>query len=117
MRPAEVCGWVSRPSDSSSASSLRTVDGDTERPLRSTSAFEPTGIAVSGGDLYWLSRGVLNSMPSGGGSSTTLATTHPTGRNVAVLFTKDRKVADSDSFTAKIRRAGGIWFEGGLQQL
>ena len=36
-------------------------------------------------------------------------------RNVAVLFTKDRKVADSDSFTAKIRRAGGIWFEGGRQ--
>jgi cyanophycinase len=36
-------------------------------------------------------------------------------RNVAVLFTKDRRVADSDSFTAVIRRAGGIWFEGGRQ--
>lgn len=36
-------------------------------------------------------------------------------RNVAVLFTKDRKVADSDSFAAIIRRAGGVWFEGGRQ--
>lgn len=34
-------------------------------------------------------------------------------RNVQVLFTKDRKVADSDAFTATIRRAGGVWFEGG----
>jgi cyanophycinase len=34
-------------------------------------------------------------------------------RNVVVLFTKDRKVADSDSFTAIIRKAGGVWFEGG----
>jgi cyanophycinase len=34
-------------------------------------------------------------------------------RNVQVLFTKDRKVADSDSFTALIKRAGGVWFEGG----
>ena len=36
-------------------------------------------------------------------------------RNVQVLFTKDRKVADSDAFTAPIRRAGGVWFEGGRQ--
>ncbi|HEX6316104.1 MAG TPA: cyanophycinase [Gemmatimonadaceae bacterium] len=36
-------------------------------------------------------------------------------RNVQVLFTKDRRVADSDSFTAPIRRAGGVWFEGGRQ--
>ena len=34
-------------------------------------------------------------------------------RNVKVLFTKNRKVADSDSFTAIIRRAGGVWFDGG----
>src|SRR5688572_24334018 len=34
-------------------------------------------------------------------------------RNVAVLFTRDRKVADSDSFVAVIRKAGGVWFEGG----
>jgi cyanophycinase len=34
-------------------------------------------------------------------------------RNVQVLFTKDRKIADSDSFTAAIRKAGGVWFEGG----
>jgi cyanophycinase len=36
-------------------------------------------------------------------------------RNVRVLFTKDRKVADSDSFTAIIRQAGGVWFDGGRQ--
>ncbi|HWP71182.1 MAG TPA: Type 1 glutamine amidotransferase-like domain-containing protein [Gemmatimonadaceae bacterium] len=36
-------------------------------------------------------------------------------RNVAVLFTKDRKLADSDSFVAVIRKAGGVWFEGGRQ--
>ena len=36
-------------------------------------------------------------------------------RNVFVLFTKDRKVADSDSFVAVIKKANGIWFEGGRQ--
>jgi cyanophycinase len=36
-------------------------------------------------------------------------------KNVVVLFTKDRKVADSDSFTAIIGKAGGVWFEGGRQ--
>jgi cyanophycinase len=36
-------------------------------------------------------------------------------KNVAVLFTKDRHIADSDSFTAIIKRAGGVWFEGGRQ--
>ncbi|HET9426504.1 MAG TPA: cyanophycinase [Gemmatimonadaceae bacterium] len=36
-------------------------------------------------------------------------------RNVIVLHTIDRKVADSDSFVAPIRQAGGVWFEGGRQ--
>jgi cyanophycinase len=36
-------------------------------------------------------------------------------KNVVVLFTKDRRVADSDSFTAIIKKAGGVWFEGGRQ--
>jgi cyanophycinase len=35
--------------------------------------------------------------------------------NVHVLFTKNRKVADSDSFVAVIKKAGGVWFEGGRQ--
>ena len=35
--------------------------------------------------------------------------------NVHVLFTKDRKVADSDSFVAAIKKASGVWFEGGRQ--
>ena len=34
---------MSRPSDSSVANSLRTVEGETPRPPRSTSPFEPTG--------------------------------------------------------------------------
>ena len=36
-------------------------------------------------------------------------------RNVVVLHTLDRKVADSDSFSAPIQRAGAVWFEGGRQ--
>ena len=36
-------------------------------------------------------------------------------KNVYVLFTKDRKLADSDSFVAVIKKAGGVWFEGGRQ--
>lgn len=34
-------------------------------------------------------------------------------KNVFVLHTSNRKVADADSFVAPIKRAGGIWFEGG----
>jgi cyanophycinase len=36
-------------------------------------------------------------------------------RNVYVYHTTDRKLADTDSFTAILRKAGGIWFEGGRQ--
>jgi len=36
-------------------------------------------------------------------------------KNVYVLHTTDRKLADTDSFVAVIKRAGGIWFEGGRQ--
>jgi cyanophycinase len=36
-------------------------------------------------------------------------------KNLYVLFTKDRKLADTDSFVAVIKKAGGIWFEGGRQ--
>ncbi len=34
-------------------------------------------------------------------------------KNVYVLHTKDRKLADSDSFVAILKKAGGVWFEGG----
>jgi cyanophycinase len=34
-------------------------------------------------------------------------------RNVIVLHTKDRRIADSDSFVARIANARGIWFGGG----
>lgn len=34
-------------------------------------------------------------------------------RNVIVLHTTDRAVANSDSFVAPLKRAGGVWFPGG----
>jgi cyanophycinase len=36
-------------------------------------------------------------------------------KNVVMVHTVDRKVADSDSFPALLARAGGVWFEGGRQ--
>ncbi|MEP7343744.1 MAG: cyanophycinase [Gemmatimonadaceae bacterium] len=36
-------------------------------------------------------------------------------KNIYTLFTKDRKVADTDTFTAILKNAGGVWFEGGRQ--
>ncbi|HEY4305134.1 MAG TPA: cyanophycinase [Gemmatimonadaceae bacterium] len=36
-------------------------------------------------------------------------------KNIYVYHTKDRKLADSDSFVAVLKKAGGIWFEGGRQ--
>jgi cyanophycinase len=37
-------------------------------------------------------------------------------KNVLVLHTLDRKVADSDSFIEPIKRARGVWFDGGLPE-
>lgn len=36
-------------------------------------------------------------------------------KNVVILHTTDRKLADSDQFAAVLARAGGVWFEGGRQ--
>ena len=36
-------------------------------------------------------------------------------KNVAVLHTRDRKVADTEAFAAPIREASGVWFGGGRQ--
>ncbi len=36
-------------------------------------------------------------------------------RNVVILHTTDKKVADSDEFAAVLAKAGGVWFEGGRQ--
>jgi cyanophycinase len=36
-------------------------------------------------------------------------------KNIYVLHTVDRKLADSDSFVAMLKKAGGVWFEGGRQ--
>ena len=36
-------------------------------------------------------------------------------KHVYTYFTKDRKLADADSFVAVLKKAGGIWFEGGRQ--
>lgn len=36
-------------------------------------------------------------------------------KNVVVLHTKDKALANTDSFAAPLARAGGVWFEGGRQ--
>jgi cyanophycinase len=36
-------------------------------------------------------------------------------KNIYVYHTTDRKLADSDSFVAILKQAGGVWFEGGRQ--
>ena len=36
-------------------------------------------------------------------------------KNIYVLHTTDKRLADTDSFAAIIKRAGGVWFEGGRQ--
>ncbi len=36
-------------------------------------------------------------------------------RNLSILHTRDRKLADSDSFAAKLRSADAVWFPGGRQ--
>ncbi|MEP6622025.1 MAG: Type 1 glutamine amidotransferase-like domain-containing protein [bacterium] len=63
---------------------------------------------------------IILDVPNAGGADSVAANTGQAWRsagakNVVVLFTKDRKVADSDSFTAIIKKAGGVWFEGGRQ--
>ena len=37
-------------------------------------------------------------------------------KNVLVLHTLDRQVADSDTFIEPIKRARGVWFDGGLPE-
>lgn len=63
-------------------------------------------------------------IPTAGGQATYPAVTGTSAqivangaKNVVVLHTKDRSVADADSFVAIIRKAGGVWFEGGRQNL
>jgi cyanophycinase len=63
---------------------------------------------------------IILDVPNAGGDTVVAPNTGGAWRangakNVVVLFTKDRKVADSDSFTAIIKKAGGVWFEGGRQ--
>lgn len=36
-------------------------------------------------------------------------------KNVTVLHTRDRKIADSEDFVAPLRKAQGVWFGGGRQ--
>jgi len=47
MRPALVCGWLIRPTASSSAMVLRTVALETPSPYFSQSVWLPTGTAVA----------------------------------------------------------------------
>ncbi|HET7186580.1 MAG TPA: Type 1 glutamine amidotransferase-like domain-containing protein [Gemmatimonadaceae bacterium] len=61
-------------------------------------------------------------VPTAGGDSTYPADWRGTrglkaagARNVVVLHTIDRRIADTDAFAEPISRAGGVWFEGGRQ--
>lgn len=61
-------------------------------------------------------------VPTAGGDSVypadwrgTRALKQAGARNVVVLHTIDRKVADSEAFARVLARAGGVWFEGGRQ--
>lgn len=61
-------------------------------------------------------------VPTAGGDSTYPADWRGTrglkaagARNVVVLHTVDRRIADTDAFVEPINRAGGVWFEGGRQ--
>jgi cyanophycinase len=94
-----------------------------------------TAIVVGGGNVgpeIWskfiqLAGGpdaLIIDIPTAGGQATYGAVTGTSAqivdngaKNVVVLHTVDRKIADSDSFVALIRRAGGVWFEGGRQNL
>ena len=63
---------------------------------------------------------IILNVPNAGGSETVSPDVGQVwrdagARNVVVLFTRDRKIADSDSFTAIIKKAGGVWFDGGRQ--
>ncbi len=59
-------------------------------------------------------------IPTAGGMAATPAMTGTKAqfeaagaRNVVIMHTNDRKVADSDSFVNIIKKAGGVWFDGG----
>jgi cyanophycinase len=51
----------------------------------------------------------------GAETATTKKLRNAGAKNVLILHTVDRSVADADSFVAPIRKAGAIWFEGGRQ--
>lgn len=64
--------------------------------------------------------GLILDVPNAGGTDTVPRTAGQPWRahgatRVAVLFTRDRRVAESEAFTAIIKQAGGVWFEGGRQ--
>jgi cyanophycinase len=61
-------------------------------------------------------------VPTAGGDSTYPATWRGAdflkaggARNIVILHTIDKKVANSDQFADPLARAGGVWFEGGRQ--
>ncbi|MEO6447576.1 MAG: Type 1 glutamine amidotransferase-like domain-containing protein [Gemmatimonadaceae bacterium] len=56
--------------------------------------------------------GGADSYPSGPGSRTWR---QAGARNIQLFFTKDPRVADSDSFSTVVKKAGGVWFQGGRQ--
>ncbi|CAN5484624.1 hypothetical protein BH09GEM1_BH09GEM1_10390 [soil metagenome] len=61
-------------------------------------------VPTAGGDsVYPASYAGANFLKAGG------------AKNVILLHTMDKKVANSDEFSAPLAQAGGVWFEGGRQ--
>ena len=61
---------------------------------------------------------VIIDVPTAGGDSIDLTTAgrawkNAGAKNVVILHTTDRKIADADTFAAKVAKAGGVWFDGG----
>jgi len=111
--------------------------GATQSPSPSNTVGPPKGtaIVVGGGTVgpeimgrfIQLAGGpdaLIIDVPTAGGAVTYPQTTATTtnirangAKNVVVWHTTDRKLADTDSFVAILRKAGGLWFEGGRQNL
>ena len=107
------------------------------RPAASapTTVGPPTGtvIVVGGGSLgpeiyreFIAAAGgpdaLIITVPNSGGAETydqnagaSQAFRRAGAKNVHVLHTRNRKLADTDSFVAIVKKAGGVWFDGGRQ--
>ncbi len=114
---------------------LAQAPANTTQPAATTRVGPPTGtvIVVGGGSMgpeiyreFIAAAGgpeaLIVTVPNSGGAESydqnagaSQAFRRAGAKNVHVLHTRDRKLADSDSFVAIIKKAGGVWFDGGRQ--